>query len=97
MSNTLKFELKKEVKLDKNLKEIGEPDISLYACCDEISSWVGYANTFAEAKKMIKPENIEELFAQSLSEVELAVFEAILSYNKKYKFYDLEFKYNGNV
>lgn len=97
MSNTLKFELKKEVKLDKNFKQIGDLETSLYISCDEISCWIAYVNNFSDAVEMIQPEKLEELFSKSLSEVETEIIFNILEYLKKYYFYDLEFKYEGNV
>ncbi|NFL43165.1 hypothetical protein FDB61_15870 [Clostridium botulinum] len=93
MANILKFKLKKEADCDKNLQPIGEMKINLYACCDSIQSWVAYINDIKEIENIIKPENIDNLFNESLSEYESEIFYGVLKNNKNYEFYDKKYMY----
>lgn len=97
MSNTLKFELKKEASLDKNFEPTEHTSIGLYACVDGISSWVGCVDTIEDVRKAINPNNIDNLFSETLSCDELEIIQAVLFSNPKYKFFDEEFIYKKNI
>jgi hypothetical protein len=92
-SNVIKFNLKKEVELDKEFQPINEEKISLYANCDAVSSWVAYVENYEQAKELILPENIDDLFNSSLSCDELEIFVAVLNNHSEYYFFNEVFDY----
>jgi hypothetical protein len=96
-ANVLTFRLKKEVELDKNLKPMeGEIEsISLYACIDGIWGYLLTVKDYKAAKKAIRPDNIEDLFAESLSDVEYDAIMSVLSYHPEYYFFDEVYEYKN--
>lgn len=67
--------LVKEIEIDCNLKEIGEPQLSAYLKADDGSSvWICYLRDKEDVLKFIDPEVFEENLNETLTEEELCTF-----------------------
>lgn len=96
-SNKLKFKLKKEVELDKNLNPIDgkNENIYLYGCSDGIWACMQSVKSIEEARELIMPETIDETFSESLSDIEMDEFYSVLKNNPKYHFFDEVYDYDN--
>ncbi len=94
LANVLEFKLKREVVLDKNLKAIEKESIHLYACHDGIWSWVANVNSYQEALEKVKPENIDDLFRDSMCWDQAIAYKNVLLNHPNYYFFDEVFVYN---
>lgn len=84
MRNNIRIDIKKEQKLDENLKPIGKEGVSIYISCDSIISYLGDVETKEELEELIKPSNIINAMHENLSEDELEIIEDIWNNSKYY-------------
>lgn len=84
------IELFKEVELNTNLKEIGNPKMSAYLKADNgMSSWICHFTSKEELLEFINPEVFVENLNEVLSEDELNIFvDGALCCNVPYHFDD---------
>lgn len=93
MSNKAYITIKEERKLNSNLEPVEQKmHKEVYINTDEISCWIGRIDTIEDLHELIDPNNLQEVLNCTLSEDELNIINACMSFsNGKYYLEEQEF------
>ncbi len=92
MSNIVRIEMQREFPAIVSNGEIIECESSkaydVYACSDEIKTWIGNCTDIESLEKIAGPENLIDSINQSASEAELNILSSVLFLrDNKYDFF----------
>ena len=93
MANILRIELKREYDASVINNKIVESEescgIHVYACCDELSVWIGTCEDIDSLNEIAGPDNLITSIIESASEYEnIALMAALKSQDYKYDFFE---------
>lgn len=88
MANMVRIELKKEYKAEikhGNIYDMPSCGYEVYACCDELSCWIGNCTDVESLDEIISEEELISSIYESASEYELSCLISVLEHNN-YKY-----------